>query len=194
MNVRNTGTTTATNVRVYWLPPYKRFEGDAKPFAYQASYASKGYYDGWHGYWTIPTLAAGETATAFFHLFVVNNRLDATQTAEVAACNRPFPLFGPNDGDGFNAQLVTQAEMENSMPLSISPNPANGKINVSITNKTDNEWTVKLVNTLGQTVVVEKGQNSRAIDMDVHHLQNGLYLVDYQSAGERKVEKVMIQH
>jgi hypothetical protein len=114
LSIRNTGTVNATNVRVYWLPPYKRFEGDAKPFAYQASYASKGYYDGWHGYWTIENLAAGETATAFFHLFVFNNTLNATQTAQVAACNRPFPAFGANNDDEFDARIAPFVGKQNN--------------------------------------------------------------------------------
>ena len=198
LKITNTGSTNATNVRVYWLPPYKRFEGDNKPFAYQAAYASKGYYDSWHGYWTIPNLAAGEMATATFHLFVVNNTLSVTQTAEVAACNQPFPLFGANSPDNYAVQHVTPAGAQNSkkslFPITVSPNPADGKINVNITNETDKEWSVKLINTIGQTIAIEKGQNSRFFTMDSHNLQNGLYLLDYQSGGERKVEKVMIQH
>ncbi len=198
LKITNTGSTNATNVRVYWLPPYKRFEGDAQPFAYQAAYASKGYYDSWHGFWTIPNLAAGEMATATFHLFVVNNTLSVTQTAEVAACNQPFPLFGANDPDNYQVQLVTPAGHQNNvhrlLPLSISPNPADGKINVNITNETNKEWTVKLINAIGQTVNIEKGQNNRFLTLDTHLLQNGLYIVDYQTADERRVEKVMIQH
>ena len=198
LTVRNNGTTPATNVRVYWLPPYKRFEGDAKPFAFQGAYASKGYYDSWHGYWTIPTLAAGETVTANAHLFVVNNTLNVTQSAQVAACNQPFPLFGATGSDNQEAQLITLAGNQNarnkSFPISISPNPAADKLNVAISNNTDNDWTVKLINALGQTISSEKGQNSRTINMDVRNLQNGLYLVEYQSVGERKVEKIVIQH
>jgi hypothetical protein len=79
-------------------------------------------------------------------------------------------------------------------PLSISPNPANDKINIQITPDRDKAWTVKLLNALGQTVAIEKGQDSRTLNMDTRNLQNGLYLVDYQSVGERKVEKLLIQH
>ncbi len=194
LKVTNKGTAVATNVRVYWLPPYKRFDGDAKPFAYQAGYASKGYYDTWHGYWTIDNLAAGESATATFYLFVVNNQLDMKQTPEIGACNKPFPPFGAaNQGDN-PTEFKANSHRNNLEPLSISPNPAFDKINMSITNDTKNEWTVKLINTFGQTVALEKGQNSRTVNMDVRNLQNGLYLVDYQSAGERKVEKVLVQH
>ena len=195
LRITNRGTTNATNVRVFWLPPYKRFEGDAKPFAYQAAYSSKGHYDSWHGYWTIDNLAPGETATATFHLFVVNNTLNATQTAQVAACNQRSSNLNADNSVVYQAQLVTMAGSENNLsPLSISPNPAYEKINIGITNETDKEWTVKLLNSIGQTVAIQKGQHSRTVHMDIDNLQNGLYLVDYQSAGERKIEKVIIQH
>lgn len=193
LRITNRGTTNATNVRVFWLPPYKRFEGDAKPFAYQAAYSSKGHYDSWHGYWTIDNLAPGESATATFHLFVVNNTLNVTQTAQVAACNQRGSNFNDNNTVFYQAQLVTKASSELS-PLSISPNPAHDKINVDIINDTDKEWTVRLLNTIGQTVAIQKGQYSRIVSLDVHNLQNGLYIVDYQSAGERKIEKVLVQH
>ena len=193
LRITNRGTTNATNVRVFWLPPYKRFEGDAKPFAYQAAYSSKGHYDSWHGYWTIDNLAPGESATATFHLFVVNNTLNVTQTAQVAACNQRSSNFNDNNTVFYQAQLVTKASSELS-PLSISPNPAHDKINVDIINDTDKEWTVRLLNTIGQTVAIQKGQHSQVINMDASNLQNGLYLMEYQSAGERRVEKVLIQH
>ena len=193
LRITNRGTTNATNVRVFWLPPYKRFEGDAKPFAYQAAYSSKGHYDSWHGYWTIDNLAPGESATATFHLFVVNNTLNVTQTAQVAACNQRSSNFNDNNTVFYQAQLVTKASSELS-PLSISPNPAHDKINVDIINDTDKEWTVRLLNTIGQTVAIQKGQYSRIVSLDAHNLQNGLYIVDYQSAGERKIEKVLVQH
>lgn len=194
LRITNRGTTNATNVRVFWLPPYKRFEGDAKPFAYQAAYSSKGHYDAWHGYWTIPNLAPGESAFAYFHLFVVNNTLSAVQTAQVAGCNQRSSLIDDPNTVLYQAQLETKALGNNLPPLSISPNPAQNILNVSVNSETDKEWTVRLLNSIGQTVAVQKGQNSRFIEMAVDKLQNGLYLLDYQSAGERKVEKVIIQH
>ncbi len=191
LKITNKGTTNATNVRVYWMPPYKRFEGDAKPFAYQAAYASKGYYDSWHGYWTIENLAAGESATATFHLFVVNNTLNATQTAEVAACNQR--TSNNNNTIFYRAQIETKAGSQVS-PLSISPNPANDAIFVGVENKTDKNWTIQLVNTIGQTVFKQNGQFTQTVNIDARHLQNGIYIVRYESPDEIKTEKIIVQH
>jgi hypothetical protein len=206
LKITNRGTTNATNVRVFWLPPYKRFEGDAKPFAYQAAYASKGHYDSWHGYWTIESLAPGETATATFHLFVVNDKQDATQTAQVAACNQRAAFTSDGDNAFNKITFVTKANDNNAVkskfskntegvqPINISPNPANNDINVAILNPTENEWSLQLVNTIGQAVYRQKGQYSQTINIDLSKLQNGFYLMEYQTAGARHVEKVLIQH
>lgn len=201
LQVTNKGSSNATNVRVYWLPPYKRFEGDSKPFAYQSAYASKGHYDSWHGYWTIDNLAPGETATANFHLFVLNDQQSVTLTAEVAGCNqqtslapdeirRVTLLAKPNqslDSKTYNSKNYSQA-------MSVSPNPAKSTLNVAVENSTENEWSVQLLNMVGQSIFNQKGQYSQNVSIDVSNLNNGLYLMEYQSAGERKVQKVLIQH
>jgi sugar lactone lactonase YvrE len=201
LKVTNKGTTTQNNVRIYWLPPYKRFEGDAQPFAYQGSYASKGYYDGWHGYWTIESLAAGESATATFHLFVVNDRMDATQTAQVAGCNqRPASGLTPDPDNSVslttkaNTKITEGAKNVQSQTINISPNPANNNINVLINTQTDNDWHIQVVNTLGQTVFKKQGHAKQLIHIDASNFQNGVYIVDYQSSGERKTQKIVVQH
>ena len=201
LEVTNKGSSNATNVRVYWLPPYKRFEGDPQPFAYQAAYVSKGHYDSWHGYWTIDNLAPGETATANFHLFVLNDQQNVTLTAEIAACNQRSSLTA----DDINkVSLVAKANRHSGkntlgqkgypQQISISPNPAKSVLNVSVENPTENEWSIQLLNTIGQSLFRQKGQYNQNVNIDVNNLQNGLYLMEYQSAGERKIEKVLIQH
>ena len=200
LKVTNKGSATVNNVRVYWLPPYKRFEGDNKPFAFQGAYASKGFYDSWHGYWTIENLAPNETATANFHLFVVNDRLDARQTAQVVGCNQRLNLA--NEPFYYETTHITKAahynkkvsNLSKGQTVSISPNPAQDNINIGVTNETAKEWTVKLINTVGQTVFNQKGQDTQTVNIDIRSLQNGVYFVEYQSAGERKTEKIIIQH
>ncbi len=196
LSVTNNDAVAATNVRVFWLPPFKRFEGDAKPFAQQGFYQSKGRYDGWNGFWVIQRLEPGETATAYHHLFVVNTQLDATQISQVANCNELNPNFLPYstiEGEETGAEFNTN-RTNRSSGFSISPNPANDKINVTLNPVSDSEWTVNLINTLGQTVFSQKGNSSRIVDIDSKRLQNGLYIIEYQAEGERKTSKVLIQH
>ncbi len=202
LRVTNRGTSAVTNARVYWLPPYKRFEGDAKPFAYQAAYASKGYFDGWHGYWTIENLAAGETVNAYFHLFVVNDRLDATQTAQVVACNQRANFTTDTETSYYSTSLVTKANNQNRAgyafhkmeTILISPNPANQSLNIAVRSTHDKEWHIQMLNSIGQVVFKQNGQYNQTVNIDASALQNGVYIVDYTSAGERTTEKVVVQH
>jgi Secretion system C-terminal sorting domain len=196
LSVKNNDAAPATNVRIFWLPPYKRFEGDAKPYAQQGFYQSKGRYDGWNGFWVIPRLEPGETATAYQHLFVVNPQLDATQIFQVANCNEQNPNFLPyfKDENEENVVAFKNNPTNRGTAFSVSPNPANEKISVVLDPVSDTEWTVKLRNTLGQTLFSQKGNNNRSIDIDSKNLHSGLYIVEYQSEGERKTSKVLIQH
>lgn len=206
LTVTNNSTVNATNVRVFWLPPYKRFEGDKKPFAFTGAYASKGYYDSWNGYWSIENLAPGESATANFHLYVVDDKLDVTQTAQVASCNEGKFIFSAQNGDNesvsaLQTTLVTKANPitnsianQNNMGLSVSPNPANTKINISIDAKTDGNWTLKMINALGQTVYNKSGQSAVNLDVNVSEFPNGMYFVEHQIGTDKKIEKVLVQH
>lgn len=210
LTVRNRGISSATGIRINWLPPYKRTNNGAGAYAYQASYSDKGRYDGWNGVWTLDHIEASGTATATFHLFVVNNTQNVTQTAQVVACNESDIDSSPNnmgasakedDEVSFVARAINStAEMPNAAykrqanDFTVSPNPAKDKINVSINSEIDAQWTIRVMNSIGQTVFSRQGQNVRTVDIDARRFENGLYFVEYQSNGERKVGEIMIEH
>ncbi len=68
----------------------------------------------------------------------------------------------------------------------VYPNPATDRFTVSCA-----ACTVTVANTVGQTVRTASGTNEVAIERD--GLPSGMYLVGIQSAGTRKVEKVIFQ-
>ena len=76
----------------------------------------------------------------------------------------------------------------------ISPNPANDKINVSIDQEKDSNWTMRMFNTVGQIVFTQSGESSQTLQIDSRNLQNGLYILEIQTASERKTERVVVQH
>ena len=78
--------------------------------------------------------------------------------------------------------------------VTVSPNPTRDKFGVTINPAKDFEWTVQVINGLGQKVFSQKGQYYQRLDIDVTNFSNGVYFVNYQSNGERKVEKVLVQH
>lgn len=210
LTVKNRGISPATGVRINWLPPYKRTNNGAGAYAYQSSYSDKGRYDGWNGVWTLDRIEAGGTATATFWGFVVDNTKAVTQTAQVVACNESDLDSSPNnmgavakedDEVGFTAHAMnSSAEMPNAAfrgkisEFTVSPNPAKDKINVSITSPNENMWSIRVLNNIGQIVYTRSGQNFSTVEIDAKGFENGLYLVEYQAEGERKVEKILIHH
>jgi photosystem II stability/assembly factor-like uncharacterized protein len=210
LTVRNRGISPATGVKINWLPPYKRTNNGAGAYAYQSAYADKGRYDGWNGVWTLDRIEAGSTATATFWGFVVDNTKAATQTAQIVACNESDLDSSPNnmgsvakedDEVSFTAQARNNsAEMPNAAfrgkiaDFTVSPNPAKDKINVNITTTNENMWSIRVLNNIGQTVYTRSGQNFSTVEIDVRNFENGFYLIDYQLEGERKVEKIIVEH
>jgi hypothetical protein len=160
--------------------------------------------------WTLDRIEAGSTATATFWGFVVDNTKAATQTAQIVACNESDLDSSPNnmgsvakedDEVSFTAQARNNsAEMPNAAfrgkiaDFTVSPNPAKDKINVNITTTNENMWSIRVLNNIGQTVYTRSGQNFSTVEIDAKGFENGLYIVEYQAEGERKVEKILIQH
>ncbi len=210
LTVRNRGISKATGVKVNWLPPYKRTNDGAGAFAHQAAYASKGRYDDWNGVWTLPELQANESATVTFHLFVVDNTKDVTQTAQVVACNEGDLDSAPNnmtatstedDEARFTSTGRRAVFGETTTPtppsvsaLKISPNPAKDKVFVTINDKTDADWTLQIVNQTGQTLFSQIGQSRQYVEVNTRDLPNGLYFVHLNNGVEKRVEKLMVQH
>ena len=90
-----------------------------------------------------------------------------------------------------NAQHTTKTDQ---LALTVSPNPTSDLLNIAINNTTDFEWSVRVINTVGQTVFSQTGQYSNTLNVDVKNLPNGLYIVDYQSDGLKKTERVLVRH
>ncbi len=78
--------------------------------------------------------------------------------------------------------------------VTVSPNPSRDKFGIKIKPVKDFEWTIQVMNGLGQKVFSQKGQYYQRLEIDVTNLANGIYFVNYLSNGERKVEKVLVQH
>lgn len=208
LTLTNRGIAPATGVKVNWLPPYKRTSNGSGPYAFVGAYSDKGRYDSWNGIWSLDKLDAGATATANIHLFVLDNSKPITQTAQVTACNERDIDSSPNnmsgaakedDEIGFVAQSnfvdVPKSNIETEQPeVIVSPNPAKDKLGITVNPAKDFEWLVQVLNSLGQAVFSQKGQYAQRLDIDVKSLDNGLYFVEYLSNGERKVEKVLVQH
>ena len=210
LSVRNRGISPATGVKINWLPPYKRTDNGTAPYAFTSAYSDKGRYDSWNGVWTIDKLDAGAIGTASFHLFVLDNSRDVSQTAQVTACNEKDLDSSPNNMVGaakeddevgyISKARNNMADMPNDVlrtiysDFDVSPNPVRDRINITINPKKDTDWSIRVLNNIGQMVYTQSGLYSKNIEVDAQNFENGLYIIEYQSEGERKIEKVMIQH
>ena len=126
--------------------------------------------------------------------------LGLTATSRSSVCICELATSAKEDDEvGFVAQSNI-ADVANShiqtelLEVAVSPNPAKDKLGVTVNPVKDFEWSVQLLNSLGQAVFSQKGQYAQRLDIDVKSLENGLYFVEYLSNGERKVEKVLVQH
>ncbi len=124
----NAGPSTATGITVR----------DAVPsgFTYQNGSASVGTYTNSNGIWTIPSLAAGATATLTMTL-LVNTSNATTFTAEVTAANQTDIDSTPNNGapaeDDQASVQVTVPTADLSLTLAASTNKPNVGANVTFT-------------------------------------------------------------
>jgi hypothetical protein len=210
LTIKNRGISKATGIKANWLPPYKRVDNGGEPFANVGAYSSKGNYNWWTGDWNISELGAGESATATFHLFVVKNNQNVTQTAQITACNEldldssPNNMVGnmPKEDDEASFTSLRPAGLTEPVPsrdpsvsaLKISPNPAKDKAFLAINDKTNAAWSVEVVNSLGQVVFSKNEQYNGLLELNTQDFKNGLYLVYFTNGIEKRVEKLMVQH
>jgi Domain of unknown function DUF11/Secretion system C-terminal sorting domain len=210
LTIKNRGISKATGIKANWLPPYKRVDNGGEPFANVGAYASKGNYNWWTGDWTINELAAGESATVTFHLFVVKNNQNVTQTAQIMACNEldldssPNNMMDntPKEDDEARFTSVRPVDLTEPVPtkdpsvlaLKISPNPAKEKAFLVINDKTNAAWSIEVVNSLGQVVFSKNEQQNGLLELNTEGYKNGLYLVHFTNGTEKRVEKLMVQH
>ena len=210
LTIKNRGISKATGIKANWLPPYKRTDNGGEAFANVGAYSSKGTYNWWTGDWNISELAAGESATANFHLFVVKNGANVTQTAQITACNESdldsspnnMAANKPNEDDETSFTSLRAANLGEPIPnttpsvllLKISPNPAKEKAFIAINDKNETIWTIEVVNSFGQVVFSKTDQQNGLLELNTEGYKNGLYLVHFTNGIEKRVEKLMVQH
>ena len=208
LTVTNRGIAPATGVKINWLPPYKRTNNGVGSYAYQAAYSDKGRYDSWNGVWTIDKLDAESSATATFHLFVLDNTKDVVQTAQVTACTERDLDSSPNNMSGIAkeddevgyvapssiVQNVFTDVRRSASEFTVSPNPVQNVMNVIIYLSDNADWSIRVFNSSGQMVYSQNGQNSRILEIDSQNFESGVYFVEYEVNGEKRVEKVLVQH
>lgn len=146
--------------------------------------------------WTIPSLAAGVTATLDVPLFALDVAI-ILGTAQLLTST-------PTDGNAANNTATATMTLQTIVPSltskptqlipvviqTLSPNPTDGELNLKLESLDTREVTFEFYNTLGKTVksetrVVEKGLNR--LDFSLFDLEQGVYFVVPLTGLGRKV-------
>jgi hypothetical protein len=92
--------------------------------------------------------------------------------------------------------VVNRKELYGNLSLNVFPNPTNGELTIRANTLNAGEYEIRVVNTLGMTVHVERtylieGVNDRTIDFS--HLAKGIYSIEINSGQDRKVVRFVKQ-
>jgi len=88
-------------------------------------------------------------------------------------------VLGVNDNDFKNSVLLY-------------PNPANNEFTVNLGTSVDGDVDISMVNTLGQTVLMQSASTTQSI-VDVSNLNTGIYFVTIKTESQSVTKKVIVQ-
>lgn len=195
LTIANEGAINATNVVV-------RFSYDAQnpdnPFIFLSQNVSVGHYDGWNGFWYVPTLAPGEVKTMDLTLLArteatVNTFiqiLDAQQYDNDSFVNNNTTNIPSEDDEAVvtvalvdnvaTFQMNDEISASSYVSVMLYPNPVVDYLMLDYKANQDTEVAVSIYNTLGALVEYEnwdlyKGNNHN--QLNTASLNAGLYLL-----------------
>lgn len=97
------------------------------------------------------------------------------------------------DFDGaFDYSDIKSVFFREELDLTLYPNPANSAF--ELRGKHLDESVIKIVDALGQTVVIDPSIHDGFISFETNELRNGIYFVEITYKVERQVLKLVIQH
>jgi hypothetical protein len=97
--------------------------------------------------------------------------------------------------DDINIMNSTGIEQSNfSGVVNLFPNPSSGIFNLNISLASQRDITVKVLNTLGQTVYqfAEMKTNGGMFELDLNEQSNGVYFVEVIAGTEKTVQRIII--
>ena len=213
LTITNRGISKATGIRTQWLPPYKRVPNGPEPFAYVGggAYSSKGVYNSWTGLWSIDELGAGESATVNVHLFVLQNTVNVTQSAQITACNESDLDSSPNnmtatstEDDEAQFTSVKRASgapepIDLTLPKALTttrvfPNPTTNKVNIAYQLTKTDDLTFTLTDANGRVILQKEVPSVKTgvETFEVGDLAKGVYMLKMVgTSGELKVQKIV---
>ena len=213
LTITNRGISKATGIRTQWLPPYKRVPNGPEPFANVGggAYSSKGVYNSWTGLWSIDELGAGESATVNVHLFVLQNTVNVSQSAQVTACNESDLDSSPNNMTATSTEddearftsvkkaSVAPEPIDVNLPRAsattrVFPNPTTNKVNIAYQLAKIDDLTFTLTDANGRVVLQKEVPSVKTgvETFEVGDLAKGVYMLKMVgTSGEIRVQKIV---
>ncbi len=208
VTVTNNGTDAASNILIA--------AGLPDGMVYTAHAESTGDYNLFFETWTIPSLAAGETAELDLVLFTLVENQSITQFVEVLAANENDDDSTPGNGNGVSPQeddeaaitiefansLVANAATRTGQQVGIQaqalyPNPAVEVLNFSFETVAETALSVRVFDITGQLkldIPVDAYRGVNQLTLDISNLTAGTYFVKMEGAtiNERPLQFVKI--
>lgn len=193
LTLRNTGTETATNVRVDFINQSSFAVSNL--LAYVTSIAPPTTrFDDWRGIWEIPSLAGGESVTLDYTGYS-KSLGQINLFAEVLLQDQTERDSSPNNGNGVSAQEDDEASftLNTSMPLmlftadnlGVYPNPADEYVIIELGPWADVPAELEVRNALGK-LMLERSWNvlgDDSVELNTTLFPSGYYMVLVRKPG-----------
>jgi hypothetical protein len=139
----------------------------------------------------IDPIVMGNTTGLSCRFYPVANGL---QTLSINYSNTRFPGIVHNYTRIFDVQSYSSAvgikNIQNTDNISLYPNPA--KNSLSLKFDSNDNYTVRIVDVLGRTVLIASGLSNQSDKIDLGSVNKGVYSVVIESAGRKQVTKKLI--
>jgi hypothetical protein len=117
----------------------------------------------------------------------INNLCGNDSTSPIQTYMRPNILFG-------NCALATSinSNIKTLNSMNVFPNPSNGQFTISNTINTD-KMDVTIINTLGQTIMIETAKNTNQLSFDLSKMSKGIYYAKVTTNEGTKLFKLILE-
>ena len=120
-----------------------------------------------------------------------------SSSSEMIKLGNEFLFYGYDPAHGGELWKIEvpqsiQSHQPSSSPLKIAPNPARDNVSIRLSDKSENQCLLRIFDISGKEVLRQIPENTTNIQLNVSHLQPGLYLIKIQGKGFEHFNKLVI--
>ena len=127
----------------------------------------------------------------------VNIEGGGSSSSEMVKLGNEFLFYGYDPAHGGELWKIEvpqniQSHQPSASPLKIAPNPAKDNVSIRLSDKSENQCMLRIFDISGKEVLRQIPENTTNIQLNVSHLQPGLYLIKIQGKGFEHFNKLVI--